>query len=402
MTIRLVDEGWRRELAEAARADASELRIICPFIKVGALESLLSRQPDNVQVITRFNLADFAEGVSDIAVLRKLLDINARVRGVRNLHAKLYLFGASRAVITSANLTAAALNRNHELGVVAEDPETVAACRTYFDNLWQHAGNDLRPDQVDAWDETVTGHRLRGGRPNETASLGDFGADVGVAEPPPVQVPIIVADASQAFVKFFGRSGKRVSLSRFVLEEIEGDGCHWAMAYPATRRPRRVRNDAVIFIARFTQGPTDIRVFGRAIGMEYKAGRDDATPADIARRLWKEQWSRYIRVHHAEFVAGTMENGISLNELMAALSADSFASTQRNAARGEGNTNPRRAYLQRADVQLSGDGLSWLSERLQAAFEAHGKILRTHSTDWTGRTAPAGPPSDSGVFLAIR
>ena len=51
MTIRLVDEGWRRELAEAARADVSELRIICPFIRVGALESLLSRQPDNVQVI---------------------------------------------------------------------------------------------------------------------------------------------------------------------------------------------------------------------------------------------------------------------------------------------------------------------------------------------------------------
>ncbi len=88
MTIRLVDEGWRRELAEAARADASELRIICPFIKVGALEGLLSRQPVNVQVITRFNLADFAEGVSDIAVLQRLLDINARVRGVRNLHAK--------------------------------------------------------------------------------------------------------------------------------------------------------------------------------------------------------------------------------------------------------------------------------------------------------------------------
>ena len=384
MTIRLVDEGWRRELAEAVRADASELRIICPFIKVGALESLLSRQPGNVQVITRFNLADFAEGVSDIAVLRKLLDINARVRGVRNLHAKLYLFGASRAIITSANLTGAALSRNHELGIVAEDAETIAACRTYFDNLWQHAGNDLRPDQVDAWDETVTGHRLRGGRPEETASLGDFGADVGVAEPPLVQEPTIVADASQAFVKFLGTSANRISLSRPIVEEIEGSGCHWAVAYPATRRPRGVRNDAVIFIARLTQDPTDIRIFGRAIGMKYTDERDDATPDDIARRPWKEKWSRYIRVHHAEFVAGAMENGISLNELMAALSADSFASTQRNAVRGEGNTNPRRAYLQRADVQLSGDGLSWLSERLQAAFEAHGTVPQDtlNRLDW--------------------
>ena len=248
----------------------------------------------------------------------------------------------------------------------------------------------------------VTGHRLRGDRPNETASLGDFGADVGVAEPSPVQAPTIVADASQAFVKFLGTSADRVSLSRSIVGEIESSGCHWAVAYPATRRPRGVRNDAVIFIARLTQDPADIRVFGRAIGMEYKSGRDDATPADIARRPWKEKWSRYIRVHHAEFVAGAMGNGISLNELMAALSADSFASTQRHAASGNGNTNPRTAYLQRADVQLSGDGLSWLSERLQAAFEAHGKVPqdRLDRLDWPDM--PSGPTTDSGVFLAMR
>ena len=69
-----------------------------------------------------------------------------------------------------------------------------------------------------------------------------------------------------------------------------------------------------------------------------------APPEDIARRRWKEKWPRYIRVHHAEFVAGTMANGISLNELMDTLGSDSFASTQRNATRGTGNTDPRRAY----------------------------------------------------------
>ena len=68
--MRLVDEGWRRELAEAVHADASELRIICPFIKASALESLLSGQPGNVQVITRSNLADVAERVSEVAALR--------------------------------------------------------------------------------------------------------------------------------------------------------------------------------------------------------------------------------------------------------------------------------------------------------------------------------------------
>ena len=109
------------ELSAAIRADPSEVRIVCPFIKEGALEHLLSHRPGNVQVITRFNLDDFAEGVSDIEALRLLLDAGAGIRGIRNLHAKLYLFGTSRAIITSANLTEAALTRNQEFGMIADD-----------------------------------------------------------------------------------------------------------------------------------------------------------------------------------------------------------------------------------------------------------------------------------------
>lgn len=70
-------------------------------------------------------------------------------------------------------------------------------------------------------------------------------------------------------------------------------------------------NGAVMFIGRLTD-EKDIRIFGRAIGMAYERGRDDATPEDIARRLWKKDWPRYVRVHDAEFVNGTMANGVSL------------------------------------------------------------------------------------------
>ena len=85
--IRLVDAGWGPELSAAIRADPSEVRIVCPFIKEGALDRLLSHRPRHVQVITRFNLADFAEGVSDIEALRLLLDAGADIRGIRSLHA---------------------------------------------------------------------------------------------------------------------------------------------------------------------------------------------------------------------------------------------------------------------------------------------------------------------------
>ena len=126
-------------------------------------------------------------------------------------------------------------------------------------------------------------------------------------------------------------------------------------------------------MGRFTDEP-DIRIFGRAVGMKHHPGRDDASAEAIKRREWREKYSNYIRVYKAEFVAGTIANGISLYELMDALGSDSFASTQRNAARGTGNTNPRRAYGQQPAVELSPQGISWLGERLQAAFDAHGKI----------------------------
>ena len=61
--LRLVDKEWGREINDALRVDASELRIICPFI----------------------NLADFAEGVSDITALRELLDVGADIRGGKEL-----------------------------------------------------------------------------------------------------------------------------------------------------------------------------------------------------------------------------------------------------------------------------------------------------------------------------
>lgn len=372
--VRLVDAGWGAEFTEASRADSSELRVICPFIKVEALTRLLSRRFNDIRVITRFSQFDFAEGVSDVAALRLLLSAGARVRGIRNLHAKLYLFGASRAIITSANLTKAALDWNHEFGLVADEAPIIATCRAYFEDLWRRGGNDLAQSQVDSWDETVNHHRALGGRPGKQSGLRDFGADAGIVDPPSIRLPPVVADASQAFVKFLGEGDNRVSLSFATIDEIERAGCHWAVAYPASKRPSGVMDDAIIFIARLTENPNDIRIFGRALGMKHQPGRDDATEADIVRRPWKSKWPRYVRLHHAEFVAGTMSNGVSLNQLMDTLGPDSFLPTQRNAARGDGNTDPRKAYRQQAAVELSGKGMLWLGERLQRAFDEHGKV----------------------------
>ena len=385
MAIRLVDSEWDNEITNAAKIEASELQIICPFIKTGALDRLLLDKWKTIQVITRFNLKDFVEGVSDIEALRKLLDAGAHVRGVQNLHAKLYLFGTKRAIITSANLTEAALNRNHEFGLVAGSANVISECQKYFNELWHRSGCDLSLNMVDDWEKTITCHRTSGGPGSQGNDLGDFGAKIGIAKTP-ISLPVGVADGQQALVKFLGTAEDREALSHSTLTELKSAGCHWAVCYPKNRRPRIVQDGSLIFIARLTKESniSDIRVFGWAIGMNYIQGRDDATPEDKKRRSWKAKWPHYIRVHQGEFIAGTMANGVPLSQLMDELEADSFQSTQHNATRGEGNTNPRKAIRQQPAVQLSSKGRTWLAERLQEAFEVHGRVPKDtlDGLDW--------------------
>lgn len=186
---------------------------------------------------------------------------------------------------------------------------------------------------------------------------------------------MIVADASRAFVKFQGNSDNRVSLSALTMDEVESSGCHWAVCYSANKgRPGQIKNGNIVFMGRLTKNPNDIRIFGQATGITHVEGRDDATPEEIRHRPWKREYSRYIRVHSAKFVDGSLANGVSLNELTNTLGVNSYEPTQRRAQRGEDNVNPRRSHSQQGSVELSSEGLMWLAERLQNAFEAHGTI----------------------------
>ena len=374
MDFQLIDSGWDKHIEDALGADSSDIRIVCPFIKKRSAERFLKRaRPKLLRVITRYNLLEFSVGVSDIAALRLLLESGAEIRGIRNLHAKLYAFGASHVILTSANLTEAGLLRNHELGFVSNDLKIGTHCLEYFDNLWRRAGQNLTAAKLTDFERKVTTYLARGAPPAAVSGLGDEGVDIGIP-PEPVAISPLAEDSTQAFLKFFGKSDDRSDRSTPILEEVEDSGCHWACTYPKGKRPRRVEDDAVMFMGWFVKQPDDILIYGKAIGRHYEPGDDDASAADIKLRPWKAQWPHYIRVHHAEFVAGPLANGVSLNEMMTTLRSDSFAATQRNAAKREGNKDPRRAYRQQAAVELSAKSYAWLSARLEDAFVRHGKL----------------------------
>lgn len=385
MTIELVSDDWETILHDAVSTERSRLRVVCPFVKRGALERLLDAgPPERVELITRFELRVFADRVSDLSALRLLLERGAHVRGVRGLHTKLYMMGDAHAVVTSANLTDAGLRSNHELGFSVRDPSLVRRCERYFTRLWENAGEDLTPSQLASWEATIQPYLLAGAPPAGAGALPDEGTAVGPAEP--AGGDAWAADATEAFVKFFGQANRRERPTIEMFELLDSTGAHWACTYPAGRRPRSVNDGDTIYPSRLTtsRAGDDILVFGRATGMRHVEGRDDASEQDIALRDWKRRWPHYVRVHHGQFVDGILANGVSLYELMDDLGSATFATTLANARAGRGNTNPRRAYRQQPSVRLSPQGRALLDARLEEAFARHGQLPATELArlDW--------------------
>lgn len=384
LNFALVDKDWESSLEQAMQAaHQSELMIVCPFIKAGAIKRLLmNRNPRRLLVLTRFKLRDFFDGVSDLEALRFLLHRGAEIRGLRHLHAKMYLCGAQRTIVTSANLTDSALRSNHEFGFVSDDKSIFDRCRDYFISMWQRATSTLQATQLDDWDKELAIARRSGPAPGMMPKLGDYGTDLGLGTPESTDSPMFPSLVAQPFaegasawhVKFFGTGSQRVLQTEMVLDVLRTDGAHWAGAYPKGKRPRSVQDGDVMFMAKMTRDPNDYLIYGRAIAQAHREDQDDATAADIERRPWKKTWPHYIRVHHRIFVAGTLQNGVSLNRLMQELGADAFLRTQENAQAKKGNTNPRGALRQQAAVRLSRKGFEWLEREFSRALATHGCV----------------------------
>jgi hypothetical protein len=154
-TLQLIDRDWLPALETAAAQCREQLRIVCPFVTQRALQHLLEPTPGRCRLITRFSLADWAAGVSDPLALQWLIERGGEIRGVRDLHTKLYVFDGEAAILGSANLTWAALTSNHELGARMKDGRIVQQCTDYFDALWNRLDRNLTTERLETWLEQL-------------------------------------------------------------------------------------------------------------------------------------------------------------------------------------------------------------------------------------------------------
>ncbi|MDQ6775619.1 MAG: phospholipase D family protein [Actinomycetota bacterium] len=326
-----------------------------------------------------------------MSALRVLIDAGADVRGLRGLHAKVFVFGDQRAIVTSANLTEAALARNAEFGCVSDDPAFVSACGAYVTQLHQAAA-PVGIDQLGAWEATVKGClRHRAGR-DPIEALADHGAP---APPSPSAATGQLSAAAtsgdgwlveseRAFIKFAGRGNLRAVLNVSVIDEIRRSGAHRFCTYPTGGgHPRRVRDGDTMFLSRMTSSPNDMRIIGRAIAVAHDDALDVASAQDIEHRSWLAEYGYLVRVHDGEFIDGALGDGVSLGELMDALGPDAFLSIRQRKHDGETDINVRLALMRKADVLLSAEGFAWLNRRFEDAISNCGSIPRSKIDELT-------------------
>src|ERR1039458_6346701 len=93
--------------------------------------------------------------------------------------------------------------------------------------------------------------------------------------------------APQSFVKFYGSNADRAPRIRTTLSAVQRAGNHAVCTYPTAKRPRQVRDGAIMFMGRLIEDPNDVMIYGRAIAKHYEDGVDDATENDFRIREWR-------------------------------------------------------------------------------------------------------------------
>ncbi len=133
-------------LAHHARACSSRLLIGSPFVN-DALLQLTHLVPKHASrtLVTRTDLRDFAIGASSLDTLCSLSKDGVSIRSLSRLHAKIYVFDHSAALVTSANATHAGMRRNFECGLGITDTQTVT---TLAKSLLNGFGTKEEVDEV--------------------------------------------------------------------------------------------------------------------------------------------------------------------------------------------------------------------------------------------------------------
>jgi hypothetical protein len=185
------------------------------------------------------------------------------------------------------------------------------------------------------------------------------------------------ATEKSIFVKFNWSSKTRRDASELVRDLVAKGACYHSAAYPRNKRPRRIRDGDVLYMAGMTMNPVGYAIFGRGEAKANCDGRDDWTPEEMEKNKWNSNYPHFIRLEKLQFIDGRLTDCIWLQSIIDELKEQAFASTARNRVKGAGNTDPKRALMRQPDVRLTEEGGHFLQVQFDQLLVSNGQIPAT-------------------------
>jgi len=363
-------EDWNNRFLKLIKA-ANEIWIISPFISHIAIDTLQHRSKHgDVRLITRYDLGNFAKGVSDLKTIKTLARQGVQIRGILGLHSKIYLFDKKTAVITSANFTSGGLINNLECGIITQAKSDISQLTTYFDTLWNYGEKDLTIKKIAEWEAKIKKNKAK------IVPQNNIFADEGAKIPKASTGLRLGASKSkrEAYLKFWGKSESRASRHETVKEILRWTEANYAGTFPKGRRPTSIKENETIYMTYLVTNPPGYLVFGKAYATQYVEGRDDASPQEIARKRWKTDYPHYIRVHAPVFINAKLKDCPELEPLIERHGYNVFRSTRRRAKRGESDINPHLSLRQQPGMYLTAEATVDLEKQFDIALERYGRV----------------------------
>ena len=139
----LLHKNWKDEFATLLSGTKNNLLISSPFVSREGADFVLGRLTSSMRTgvrlhfLTNLSPQNVGQGATDPEALRFLAEriTMTTVTHLPRLHAKVYVADLNCAIITSGNLTAGGLTRNHEYGIVTTDPLGVKQIRQDIEEL---------------------------------------------------------------------------------------------------------------------------------------------------------------------------------------------------------------------------------------------------------------------------
>lgn len=144
--LQIVTTPTRDWLAKHAQACDEKMLVGSPYVNNAIIELTdLAGEEVTRTLVTRTDLRDFAVGSSNLDTLCTLANKGVRVRSLDDLHAKIYVFDDSVALVTSANATVSGMRYNLECGLGTEDKRIA---KQLAKSLLCGLGADLPPQSM--------------------------------------------------------------------------------------------------------------------------------------------------------------------------------------------------------------------------------------------------------------